>query len=91
MKHLILAGLVSLVILSGFALAHQSEDEKKGSSMKDMRQEMMKGKEPGEGGMHGMGDMGGMMGMMKMMEQCSDMMKAAHHHHDEKAKESQKK
>lgn len=29
MKHLIFAGLVSLVILSGFALAHQSGDEKK--------------------------------------------------------------
>jgi hypothetical protein len=87
MKHLILAGLVSLVILSGFALAHQSGDEKKGSSMKDMMQEMMKGKEPGEGGMHGMGDMGGMMG--KMMEQCSDMMKSVQHQ-AEKAKANQK-
>jgi hypothetical protein len=48
MKHLILTGLVSLVIFSGFALAHQSGDEKNGSSMKDMMQEMMKGKEPGD-------------------------------------------
>lgn len=89
MKHLILVGLVSLVILSGFALAHQSGDEKKGSSMKDMMQEMMKGKEAGEGGMHGMGNMGGMTGMMKMMEECSDMMKSSHHQ-AEKAKENQK-
>jgi hypothetical protein len=89
MKHLIFAALVSLVILSGFALAHQSGDEKKGSSMKDMMQEMMKGKEPGERGMHGMGDMGGMMGMMKMMEQCSDMMKSVQHRAE--AKERQKK
>ena len=90
MKRLILAGLVSLVILSGFALAHQSGDEKKSSPMKNMMQEMMKEKEPGEGGMHGIGDMGGMMGMMKMMEQCSEMMKSAQHH-GEKVKESQKK
>ena len=90
MKHLILAGLVFLVILSGFALAHQSGDEKKDSSMKDMMHEMMKEKEPGKGGMHGMGDMSGMMGMMKMMEQCSDMMKSAHNQ-GAKAKENQRK
>jgi hypothetical protein len=87
MKHLIFAGLVSLVILSGFALAHQSGDGKKDSSMKDMMHEMMKEKEPGKGAMHGMGEMGG---MMKMMEQCHDMMKSAQHH-GEKAKENQRK
>lgn len=90
MRHLILAGLVSLVILSGFALAHQSGDEKKGYSMKDMMQQMMKGKEPGEVGMHGMDDMGRMMGMMKMMEQCSDMMKSPHHQ-GAKVQENQRK
>jgi hypothetical protein len=86
MKQVILAGLVSLVILSGFAVAQQSGDEKKDSSMKDMMRQMMKQKQSGEGGMEGMG---GMMGMMKMMEQCSDMMKSSHHQ-GEKAKESQK-
>ena len=89
MKQVILAGLVSLVILSGFAVAQQSGDEKKDSSMKDMMRQMMKQKQSGEGAMGGMGDMGEMMGMMKMMEQCSDMMKSSHHQ-GEKAKESQK-
>ena len=87
MKHVILPALVSLVIFSGFALAQQAQDEKKGSSMQDMMRQMMKQKQSGEGGMQGMG---GMMGMMKMMEQCSDMMRPAHHQ-GEKAKENQKK
>jgi hypothetical protein len=79
MKHLILAALVSLVILSGCALAHQSGDEKKGSSMQDM----MKQKQSVEGSTEGMG-------MMKMMEQCNEMMKSAQHQ-GERAKENQKK
>jgi hypothetical protein len=82
MKHLILAALVSLVILSGCALAHQSGDEKKGSSMQDM----MKQKQSVEGSTEGMGEMG----MMKMMEQCNEMMKSAQHQ-GERAKENQKK
>jgi hypothetical protein len=90
MKYFVLSGLVSLIVLSGFALAQQSGDEKKDSSMKGMMQEMMKQKQTGEGGMGGMSDTGGMMGMMKMMEQCGDMMKSAQHQ-GEKGKESQKK
>jgi hypothetical protein len=90
MKQLVLGGLVSLLVLSGFALAHQSADEKKGSSMVGMMQGMMKAKERSEGGMHGMGDMGGMMGMMKMMERCSDMMES-HHNQNRKANEIQNK
>jgi hypothetical protein len=87
MKKIALIVLAVFLTLSGVTLAKQSGDEKKGSSMQDMMQEMMKQKQSGEGSMEGMG---GMMGMMKMMEQCSDMMKPAHHQ-GEKAKESQKK
>lgn len=64
MKKLILAGLTSLVILSGVALAQQSGEPKGDSSMRGMMQEMM-------GGESGMGGMMGMMGQMdKMMDQC---------------------
>ena len=87
MKQVILGGIISLLVLSGLVFAQQSGDEKKGSSMQDMMQQMMKQKQSGEGSMEGMG---GMMGMMKMMEQCSDMMKLANHQ-GEKAKENQKK
>jgi len=87
MKKVALVGLFSLLVLSGVTLAQQSGDEKKGSSMQDMMQQMMKQKQGGEGSMEGMG---GMMGMMKMMEQCSNMMKSAHHQ-GEKPKESQNK
>jgi Ni/Co efflux regulator RcnB len=87
MKKIALAVLAVLLMLSGVTLAQQSGEEKRGSSMKDRMQEMMKQKQSGEGHMEGMG---GMMGMMKMMEQCSDMMKSAHHQ-GEKAKESQNK
>lgn len=87
MKKVTLVGLLSLLILSGVTLAQQSGEEKKSSAMKDMMQEMMKQKQSGEGSTEGMG---GMMGMMKMMEQCSDMMKSAHHQ-GEKPKESQNK
>ena len=90
MKKAALTVLAVFLMASGVTLAQQSGDEKKGSSMKDMMQQMMKQKQSGEGGMGGMGDMSGMMGMMKMMEQCSDMMKSAQHHQGEKAKESQK-
>ncbi len=69
MKKFALAALVSLLILSGVALAHQSGEEKRGSSMPGMMQQMMGGETAGEG----MGGMGGMMGMMKMMGQMTKM------------------
>ena len=87
MKLIGLFALTGLLIVSGVTLAQQSGDEKKGSSMQDMMQQMMKQKQSGESSTEGKG---GMMGMMKMMEQCSDMMKSAHHQ-GEKAKESQNK
>lgn len=90
MKKIALFALAVFLMVSGITLAQQSGEEKKDSSMKGMMQEMMKEKQSREGSMQGMGGMGGMMGMMKMMEQCSDMMKSAHHQ-GEKAKESQNK
>jgi hypothetical protein len=87
MKMVALFALTVFLMVSGVTLAQQSGEEKKGSSMQDMMQQMMKQKQSGEGSMEGKG---GMMGMMKMMEQCSEMMKSAHHH-GEKAKESQNK
>jgi len=86
MKKIALTLLAVFLTLSGVTLAQQSGEEKKGSSMQDMMQQMMKQKQSGEGSMEGMG---GMMGMMKMMEQCNDMMKSAQHQ-NEKAKETQK-
>lgn len=71
MKKAIFVGLVSVLILSGMALATQVEGEKKGSSMQRMMQEMMKG----GNGMEGMMGMMKMMGQMdKMMDQCIAMM-----------------
>jgi len=87
MKRVALFALTVFLMVSGITLAQQSGDEKKGSSMQDMMQQMMKQKQSGEGSMEGMG---GMMGMMRMMEQCSDMMKSGHHQ-GEKPKESQNK
>ena len=87
MKKVTLVGLLSLLILSGVTLAQQSGEQRKDSPMQGMMQEMMKGEKSGEGSTEGMG---GMMRMMKMMEQCSDMMKSAHHQ-GEKAKESHNK
>jgi len=69
MKKFVLLGLVSLLIVSGVALAHQSE-EQKGSSMQGMMQQMMGGEKAGKG----TSEMGGMMGMMKMMGQMTKMM-----------------
>jgi len=74
MKKAMFVGLVSALILSGVALAKQVEEEKKGSSMQGMMQEMMKGESGGERDMEGMM---GMMGQMtKMMDQCSAMMES---------------
>jgi hypothetical protein len=67
--------LLAFLTAAGVTLAQQSGDEKKGSSMQDRMQQMMKQKQGG-GSMEGMG---GMMGMMKMMDQCSDMMKSMQH------------
>ncbi len=76
MKKFVLLGLVSLLVISGVVLAHQSE-EPQGSSMQGMMQQMMGGERAGEGmsGMEGMMNMMGMMGRMnQMMDQCSAMM-----------------
>lgn len=74
MKKIMLAGLVSALILSGAALADQVREQKKGSSMQGMMEQMMGGGST-EKGMGGMGDMMGMMGQMnKMMDQCTAMM-----------------
>lgn len=70
MKKMALAGLVSLLILSGAALAQQSEEQKKTSSMRDMMEQMMGGGT--EGMMRMMGEMG------KMMDQCTAMMESTH-------------
>jgi hypothetical protein len=79
MKTIGLFVLVSLLVLSGLALASQSGEQKDHSSM---MQEMMKGGKQGE-------HKDGMMRMMKMMDQCAAMMESAHG--SEGAKENQKK
>lgn len=71
MKKLILAGLTSLVVLSGVALAEQTGEQKRSSSMQGMMQQMMGGETAGRG--MG-GGMEGMMGMMRMMGQMGQMM-----------------
>jgi hypothetical protein len=86
-KAIILVGLAVSLVLSEVALPQQAGEEKKGSSMQDMMQGMMKGGQSCEGEIKGMD---GMMRMMKMMEQCSAMMKSAEHE-GEKAKESNNK
>lgn len=68
MKKIILAGLFSLSLLGGLAVAQQPGEKKQESSMRGMMHEMMMGQQKSEGGMEGM------MQMMKMMEQCSAMM-----------------
>lgn len=89
MKKIILAGLFSLSLLGGFALAQQSGEKKQESPTHGMMQEMMKGGKTGEGSM---GGMEGMMRMMKMMEQCSAMMeRCCQTTGSEETKDSQKK
>ncbi|HEU4344230.1 MAG TPA: hypothetical protein VFU31_21950 [Candidatus Binatia bacterium] len=68
MKTIRLVVLVSVLVLSGLALASQSGEQQERPSMP--MHEMMKGDKDGE-------HMGGMMRMMKMMEQCSTMMESA--------------
>ncbi|MGH7256494.1 MAG: hypothetical protein ACREI3_12040 [Nitrospirales bacterium] len=66
---------MSSLILAGAALAHQSGEQEKGSSMRDVMPKMMRGGAGGESGMGIMGGMEGMMGQMgKMMDQCITMM-----------------
>lgn len=69
MKPISLFVLVSLLVLSGLALAGQTGEQKEPPSPL-MMQEMMKGGKEGE-------HMEGMMRMMKMMDQCSAMMESA--------------
>jgi hypothetical protein len=78
MKKLISIAVLSFLVVSGAALAQQSGDQEKGSSMQGMMGQMMQGEKSGQGGM---GDMKGMMKMMgqmsKMMDQCASMMESA--------------
>ena len=76
MKKFVFLGLVSVLMVSGLALADQPEKQKE-SSMQDMMQQMMGGERAGKdmSGMGGMMNMMGMMGRMnKMMDQCTAMM-----------------
>ena len=66
------------MVVSGMALAAQSDEQKEHSSMME---EMMKGGKEGE-------HKDGMMRMMKMMDQCSAMMESGKE--SAGAKESQK-
>jgi hypothetical protein len=86
MKKIMFLMIAVFLMLSGVTLAQQSGEGKKGSSMQDMMQGMMKGGQSGDGEMKGMD---GMMRMMKMMDQCSAMMESSHHEGKE-AKEGQK-
>jgi len=78
MKTITSIALVSLLVVSGMALAAQSDEQKEHSSMME---EMMKGGKEGE-------HKDGMMRMMKMMDQCSAMMESGKE--SAGAKESQK-
>jgi hypothetical protein len=81
MKKVILAGLVSVLVVSAVAFGN-ADEQRKDSSMSGMMQGMMKGENSGETGT------GDMMRMMKMMDQCSAMMESAKE--SSAAKESQK-
>jgi hypothetical protein len=78
MKATALAVVLSFVVLSGWALAAQTAEQKQDSSM--MEQMMTEGE--------GEKSRGGMMRMMKMMDQCASMMES---HGSEEPKESLKK
>jgi hypothetical protein len=68
MKTVVSVALVSLLAISGMALAAQSGEQKDHLSMMEG---MMKGGQDGE-------HMQGMMRMMKMMDQCASMMDSMH-------------
>jgi hypothetical protein len=86
MKKFIVAGVVSLLVMAGVAVAQQSQNQNNSSSVHDMMHGMMENQGGPDGGM---GHMGGMMNMMhmmaqmdqeqmgKMMEQCNAMMESA--------------
>ena len=81
MKKFALALLVSALVVSGVALAQQSDKQEEGSRMQGMMEEMMKS---GKGNDH----MDGMMRMMKMMDQCGAMMESSQN--SEETKQNQK-
>jgi len=84
MKRIISIGLMSLLMLSGVAIAYQAGEQEKGSSsMHNMMDEMMKGGQGKE-------EMGGMMRMMKMMDQCASMMESGQAKAEKTEKEQQK-
>ena len=66
MKKFVFLGLLSVLMVSGVALAHQSEKQKE-SSMQGMMQQMMDGEKAGNG-------MSGMRRMNEMTDRCSAMM-----------------
>ena len=68
MKTISLGVLVSLLVLSGLAMAAQSGEQRRDPSM--MEHMMKEGKAGEESGGH-------MMRMMKMMDQCSAMMESS--------------
>ena len=70
MKKLVSIAVLSFLVVSGAALAQQSGDQEKGSSMHGMMGQMMQGEKGKEG-------MGSMMRMMKMMDQCASMMESS--------------
>jgi hypothetical protein len=78
MKATALAVVLSFVVLSGWALAAQTAEQKQDSSM--MKHMMKEGE--------GEKSRGGMMRMMKMTVQCASMMES---HGSEEPKESFKK
>jgi prophage maintenance system killer protein len=78
MKATALAVVLSFLVLSGWALAAQTAEQKQDSSMME---HMMK---EGEGEK----SRGGMMRMMKMMDRCASMMES---HGSEEPKESPRK
>jgi hypothetical protein len=87
MKKIIITGIALLALGGTWGIAQESKKESH-SEMQGMKN--MQDSKPDDGSRRMMQDMHGMMGMMKMMEQCSDMMKSAHHQ-GEKAKESHNK
>lgn len=99
MKKFVVAGVFSLLVTAGVAVAQQSQNQNSRSSIHEMMHQMMENQ-----GSHdaGMGHMGGMMHGMnmmmsqmdqeqttKMIEQCSAMMDSAQSEAGG-AKESQK-
>ena len=80
MKKTISVGLLSFLVLSGMALASQSDEQKEHSSMMEG---MMKGGKEGE-------HKDGMMRMMKMMDQCASMMDSMQAKAGKTEKEQQK-